>query len=158
MVQLDYSDQSTVPAVKGGLADSGHHDIASRASATTIAFGVGLAINTTGFVLVPTATGFKFEGVAMLKQKAPPNTTGIALYDIGEEISVLRQGRIYVTAEVAVNPTLAVFLRHTVNAALTPGDFRIDADTARADQITNAKWVSTTTTGPLLAILEVNSP
>lgn len=155
MPQTDYNDMAA--SVKGGLADSGENDIVSRQSAAAIAFGVGVAIASTGLVAVPAATGFKFEGITIQKHKSTPNSTGVAQYDIGEAISVLRKGRIYVNAEQAVDPTVAVFLRHTVNAALTPGDFRTDADTAKADQITNAKWVSKITAAGL-AILEINMP
>jgi hypothetical protein len=119
--------------------------------------GFGLAILSTGLVAVPSSTGFTFVGIARQKHKSTPNSTAVAQYDIGEAISIVRKGRIWVESEQAVNPTLSVFLRHTVNSALVPGNFRVDADTAKADQITNAKWVSVTT-GAGLAILEVNQP
>lgn len=154
-MQTDYNDLSA--AVKGALADLGQHDIVSRQSAAAIGFGFGLAWLSTGLVALPSATGFVFAGVAMMKHSAIPNATGLAQYDIGHAISVVRQGRIWVESEQAVNPSLSVFLRHTTNAALVPGNFRVDADTARADQITNARWVSVTT-GAGLAILEINMP
>jgi len=50
-----------------------------------------------------------------------------------------------------------VFLRHTTNAALLAGDFRNDADTARADAITNARFVTATTAAGLVQV-EINLP
>lgn len=158
MVQTSYNDQNVDnPQVKGGLVDAGFTNKVSRVSAAVISFGVGLSIGADGKVLIPAATGSQFEGVAMMKHKAQSNALGLARYDIGEAISTLRKGRIWVFAEEAVDPTDAVFLRHTVNGGLIPGDFRTDADTANADQITNAKWVSVLTAAGL-AILEINMP
>jgi hypothetical protein len=160
MSQTDYSNQSESSAtksVKGGLADIGVTNKVTRASASAIDFGVGLAIANTGLVALPAAASFVFDGVSIMKHKAQSNADNLAKYDAREAISVLRKGRIWVYSEQAVNPTLAVYLRHTANGGNTPGNFRVDADTAKADQITTAKWVSVTT-GAGLAILEVNLP
>ena len=159
MPQLDYNDQENIPAVKGGLADSAFHDIVGRNAAVAINFGLGLIKTVTeGLTALPSATGFKFEGVAVQSLKDVPRATGIALYEIDEEFPVLKKGRIWVYSEQAVNPTLAVFLRHTTTTTEVPGDFRVDLDTDKADDIsTVASWVSTTT-GAGLALLEINVP
>lgn len=159
MSQLDYNDQENIPAVKGGLADSAFHDVVGRRAAVDINFGLGLIKTATeGLSALPAATGFKFEGVALQQLKNIPRATGIALHEIDSEFPVLKKGRIWVYSEQAVNPTLPVFLRHTVNAALIPGDFRVDLDVANADDISSsASWVSTTT-GAGLAMLEINLP
>ena len=154
--QLDYNDM--VAAVQGGLADAAYNDIASGVSAAIIQFGVGLSISAAGLVLVPAATGFQFAGVSIMKQKAQDNTSAKSQYEIGQAVPYLRKGRIYVNAEVAVNPTLAVFMRHTANTGPNPGDFLVTADTATADDISAfAKWVSVTSAAGL-AILEINFP
>lgn len=156
MSQLDYNDLSA--AVKGGLADIAHHDIVGRFAAADIKFGLGLAATSVaGQCAVPTATGFIFEGISVQTNKPTSNATGEALYETGEEISVLKKGRIWVYVETAVAVNDNVFLRHTVNAALLAGDFRTDADTARADQIANARFV-TATTAAGLAQIEINLP
>lgn len=159
MPQLDYNDQNAIPAVKGGLADTAFHDIVSRNAEADINFGVGLAVTAVeSRVAVPAATGFKFAGISVQTLKDIPRSTGIALYEADDQFPVLRKGRIWVYSEVAIDPTDPVFLRHTINAALLPGDFRNDADTARADDISAfASWVSTTTAAGL-AILEINAP
>lgn len=157
--QLDYNDQENIPAVKGGLADSAFHDIVGRRAAAVVGFGLGLIKTVTeGLAALPSATGFKFEGIALQSLKEIPRATGVAVWEIDEEIPVLKKGRIWVYSEVAVNPTLAVFMRHTTTTTELPGDFRTDADTARADDISSvASWVSTTA-GAGLALLEINVP
>ncbi len=154
--QLDYNDM--VAAVKGGLADAGFNDITSEVSDEVIQFGIGLQVEASGLVTLPSGAADVFYGIALQKQKALPNSTGQAQYEIGQAISVLRKSRVWVTAEEAVNPTLPVFLRHTANAGDVPGDFRTDLDTANAfDVSAYCKWVSVTT-GAGLAILDVNFP
>lgn len=156
MPQLDYNDLSA--AVKGGQGDIGFGDNVGRFAADDIEFGLGLAATTTaGQAEVPTATGFVFEGVSVQTNKVTLNSTGEAVYQAGEEITVKRKGRIWVYTEEATAVNDDVYLRHTVNAALVPGDFRTDADTARADQIANARWL-TATTAAGLALLEINLP
>ncbi len=155
-MQLDYND--LVVGVKGGLADAGYTDIVHGVSDVAVAFGLGLEKSSTGLVRIPAATGFLFGGIAIMKHKAQDNAATNAQYDAEQAIPVIRKGRIYVNAEQAVNPTLPVFLRHTVNGGSIPGDFRIDADTANADDISAfAQWVSVTTS-PGIAILEVHLP
>ena len=158
-MQTDYSGMPK--GVEGGLGDSGIIDIITRRCASIVKFGYGLIVTATeGLAALPSATGFTFEGISVMIHKAIPNSTGEAQYEIDEAISVLRKGRIWVLSESIVNPSSPVFLRHTVNGGTTaPGRFRIDADTARADDISaNARWLTTTTAIDQLALLEINLP
>jgi hypothetical protein len=75
------------------------------------------------------------------------------IYKVGDPITVARRSRRVVYAETLVSPAGPVFLRHTANGALTPGNFRTNADTDRAEEISNAKWISATTAAGL-AVLE----
>jgi hypothetical protein len=176
-IQTSISFQHDV-AIKGQLwGNTWTHRISGWAT-TTIPFGVGLVVVTganstsaplTGSkqrVAIPSATGGTFAGVSILEHKEPTGeeaymTTLVdpqtSQFRANEPLPILRRGYIYVYAEVAVNPTLPVFLRHTTNAALVPGDFRTDADTSRADQISGARWAVTTTAAGL-AVLELNLP
>ena len=159
MSQLDYVDQDAEALIRGALQDSGFTDKVSGISAEVIEFGKGLAVTATeGEDAKPAAAGFTFGGIAVQTLQGIPNSTGEAVYEIGEDITILKKGRIVVYSEQAVNPTLAVFLRHTLNVTLVPGDFRVDIDTANAQDISAfAQWVSTTT-GAGEAILEINAP
>jgi len=118
-------------------------------------------------VKVPAASG-TFAGVALYDRVQQVNsgtpaflssltTTEGAQYPATEPIRIRRKGRVYVYAEQAVNPTLPVYLRYTANGGLTPGNFRVDADTSKAMVIANAAWVSTTSAAGL-AVLEINAP
>ena len=139
-----------------------------------IAFGLGLVYDgevTQGRrkVKVPDAafTVADFVGIAEHSHKQQRGdeagldvltSTQTAEYAIGDDITIAEKRRIVVTVEGAVNPGAAVFLRHTANGGNTPGNFRTDADTARAVDIsTVARW-RTTTAGAGQAELEINLP
>lgn len=159
MTQLTYG--ALVKGIEGGLGDSGHNDIVTRVHATLpVLFGRGVIGNAVeGEVALPSATGFVLTGVSVATQLAKPNATGIAQYDAKTPIPVMKKGRIWVLAEQAVNPSSPVFCRYTVNGGTTAvGRFRADADTARADAVTDARWLTTTTAADQLALLEINIP
>lgn len=154
--QLDYNEM--VASVKGGLADVGNNDISSRVSAADINFGLGLRILATGLVALPSAVDQDFAGIAVQTLKDIPRATGVALYEAEEAIPVLKKGRIWVNAEEAVDPSKAVFWRHTTTTTELPGDFRTDIDTDKATDISAfARWISVTTAAGL-AELEINVP
>lgn len=156
MPQLDYNEMAA--AVKGGLADSGFTDKVGGVSAVDIAFGLGVQKLATGLVGLPSAAGQIFGGVAVQNTLGTDRATGLAVYEAEQEITLLKKGRIWVYSEQAVNPTLAVFWRHTTTTTELPGDFRVDIAVANATDISAfAKWVSVTTAAGL-AILEVNAP
>ena len=131
-------------------------------TASPILFGRGLAQNLTDAALIalPSATGFLFSGISMQSQVATPNDDGIAKYEDGVAVPVMTKGRIWVLAEDAITSLAdSVYLRHTANGAVNvAGRFRTDADTARADQIANARWLTLTTAVNQLAVLEINMP
>jgi hypothetical protein len=154
--QLNYNEPAA--AVKGGLGDSGPNDLFTGVSAVDINFGLGLQIETTGLLAIPSAVGDEVAGIAVQVQKNIPRATGIALYEADEAITMLKKGRIWVYSEQAVNPVLDVFLRHTTTTTEEPGDFRVDIDTDKAIDISAfAKWVSVTTAAGL-AQLDINLP
>ena len=156
MCSSDLNDM--VASVKGGLADAGENSIISGVSDEVIQFGIGAQVEVTGLVTLPSAVTDQFHGVVLQKQKAQTNALNLAQYEVGQAIPIFRKGRVWVYAEEAVNPTLAVFLRHTVNAALVPGDFRTDVDGANAFDISAfASWISVTTAAGLV-IVEINFP
>lgn len=156
MSQLDYNEMAA--AVKGGLGDSGFTDKVGAVSAADQEFGMGLQMLSTGLVALPSAVDQVFAGVTIQQQLPIQRATGEATYEAEQEISLLKKGRIWVYSEQAVNPTLAVFWRHTLNVTLVPGDFRVDIDTANATDISAfARWVSVTAAAGL-ALLEVNAP
>ena len=71
-------------------------------------------------------------------------------------MSVVYNGRMLVEVEEAVSAGDDVYFRHTAGAGgSTLGIFRNDADTASADQVTGAKFL-TSTTGAGLAVVSLN--
>lgn len=165
-MQTTYNTQPD-QAFAGLLGDVGPHDALSRAFEAAASpravspFGVAMVAGADGTVQakLPTATGQVFIGVAIHKHRAPLNVdpaTATGIED-GDTMSLLTKGRIWVTVEEAIAIGDAVFFRHTQAGAEQAGAFRNDADTADADEITSARWLSTTT-GPGLALLEINVP
>lgn len=168
--------QTTFPFQHGellkGMAVQSPERCITGHSDEVIEFGLGLVYDGAFSdgdrpkVAIPSATGFVFMGIALFAHKQSRQgddgfgvleATAGSRYEIGDDITILCRGLIQVYSEVAVNPTLPVFLRHTVNSALTPGNFRTDADTHKADALSGVKW-ATTTSGAGLAILELNLP
>ena len=125
-----------------------------------IPFGRGVVEGTTPpNGVLPSVTGFLFAGIARHKAKAAPNDGTGAKYEAGEAITVVRKGRVWVLAEEIIALDDDVYLRHTIGTATElPGRFRTDADSARADQLSDARWVSITTAPDQLAQLEINIP
>jgi hypothetical protein len=82
------------------------------------------------------------------------------VYPANSPINILRKGRIYVIAEVAVDADDPVFYRVEVGA--TPateivGGFRNDSDGGQAIELTFAKWVRGADAAGF-AVLEINLP
>lgn len=125
-----------------------------------VPFGRGVVEGSDGVVAtLPSTTGFLFAGVAMFKNKESPNDGSGAKYEAGEAITVGRKTVVWVLAEDIIAIDDDVYLRHTLGTAVQlPGRFRTDADTAKADQVTQARWLSTTSGADELAKLEINVP
>lgn len=144
-------------------------------AAVAVEFGTGLVIDSSRTpsnnrlaVKLPGSSADVFAGIAVYDRAQQVNsgtsaglgdltTTEGTQYPASEPIRLRRRGRIYVYSEQAISPSDPVFLRYTANGGNVVGNFRKDADTSRALQISNAAWVSTTT-GAGIAVLELNLP
>lgn len=75
--------------------------------------------------------------------------------------SIVSQGEVWVQVEQAVTPSSPVFARFNAAGATgtnpAVGRFRIDADTARAVAVPNARFLTSAAAGGL-ALLELNLP
>lgn len=160
MTQTTYDAEAAV-AFPGLLVDT---DAASRSSisraneeTTAVGYGLGVALGTDPEVQfeLPNLTGFEFGGV-LVHSHAREDVEAVGPIE-GELNELLRKGRIWVTVEETVTTADDVFLRHTDNGGLLQGGWRTDADTARADQIAQAKWLTGAGAGEL-AQLEINYP
>jgi hypothetical protein len=161
MSQLAYTVQAPV-AKQGLLVDTGDMHTISRAveESAGVEFGRPMVAGTDPEKQssLPSATGQDFLGVTVFHHSIQDETLGaeLALSD-GETGSLLRKGTIWVRVEEAVTTTDDVYYRHTTNGGLVPGGWRTDADTANADQLTSARWL-TAAAQDGLAQLEINLP
>lgn len=162
----------TITALTPGVGHTTAEADASLTLANTVAnvasgsipFGRAVVRNTANnanSIQLPSATGQNFMGVLERTHSSvdpnnasPTNKVGeLGAFSAG---TVIHKGLVVVEVDEAVTPEDNVFFRHTLGGdAGAVGTFRTDADTARADQITNAKFVSVTT-GAGLAILSLN--
>lgn len=162
--QTTYNAQPAV-AIAGMQADAMRSDTISRIAKTDLGFGLAVMTVTADDTQCdkPGSSAAVILGVTVYDAALPPagSLNGSAYagaYAAGMEVRILRKGRIWVIAEQNVDPTLAVYARHTANGGNTTlGKFRVDIDTANAVLLANAKWLSTTTAGGL-ALLEINIP
>jgi len=167
MSQLVYNIDTTI-AVEGNLADTGMRvDVISRVALAPLPCARLLVIDTTASledrgVQLPTTdfTGLgTVEGILIWdggKVKDP--VTGFN-YEAGDELPVLRSGRVWVLAENASPRGGQAFARFTSGGGGSVlGRIRSNADTGSAAAIPSARFTTTTTGTDELVIVEINLP
>lgn len=97
---------------------------------------------------LPTSSGdiAKGIGIARSNVERDPNfpTSGGATYPIGDTVSAVYRGHVWVTVEEAVTPMSAVYVRYASGAGGTQlGAFRTSADTSTAAAVTGARYLTT---------------
>lgn len=153
MSQTSYPTEMAV-ALEGQLADLQPRSIAGYAAEVEVPFG-RLVIQGTkdSQCKLPATTGFKPLGVTVHS-----HAREIDAVTKNDMVNVLRQGAVWVRPETVVAAGGAVYVRHTAgDAGQTPGRFRADADTDKADLLAGARWRTSAGAGQL-AILEINLP
>lgn len=168
-VTLPQTSFSAAPAqaIAGMLADAGRVDCISRVAKTDLGFGLAVmqyVANDNQCDKLGASTDV-ILGVTVYDASLPPagsynGASYAGAYVAGMAVRIARKGRIWVLIEQDVDPTLAVYARYTASGGNTVlGKFRVDADSSKAQQITQAKWLTTTTAASgLPALLEVNIP
>lgn len=153
MSQTSYPTKMGV-ALEGQIADLQPHAIAGYAAEVEVGFGIGVIQGTKDTQCkLPGATGFKLLGVVAHSHAREKDAATAA-----DMVNVMRQGAIWVRPEQAVVAGDPAYVRHTANGAgKTPGRFRKDADTDKADLIAGARF-RTSAAADGLAILEINLP
>lgn len=105
--------------------------------------------------LLPSAAAQPFLGITVFQQATEDVTDdGIATDETAE---LLTRGRIWVKVFEAIAVGEDVYYQHTANLGAVPGDWRNDADSANASQLTQARWLTGADAGEL-ALLEINVP
>ena len=160
MSQTSYSQDNAV-AFAGLVADNAPKYSITRASesATSVEFGRPAVAGTdaeTQFAL-PSTTGEFVLGVTVhhhAQQDLSSSGDGIVQ---DEDAELLRSGTVWVVVEETVVAGDDVFFRHTTSGPLVPGGWRNDADTATADQLPNAVYL-TGASADGLAKIQFNLP
>lgn len=104
-----------------------------------------------------TALGFTVHTQAVVQNLTSTGSNGSDGYALGEAMSVLRKGRIYVQVEDAVTAGNDVYVRYVAGAGETLGACRSDADTSDAAVLPGAKY-RTSAAASGIAIVEINLP
>lgn len=166
--QTSYSFYQSVPFA-GVLADSDGSDADIRSYVSEeltagLPFGIAVCQGAadTGCLLM-VDTNSKILGITVHQHAfdpyylpASPTTAGVPLKGT---VGVLRRGRIWAIAEVAVVPMDIVCARYTTTAAPKNqlGGLGNTTDSATAKQITAAVW-STTAAAAALGIVDISTP
>lgn len=151
-VQTSYSLEYT-PGKAGNRADlSGFYDSISKAAeGGDISVGLGVVKGTADDqAKIPTATGGVFLGITQRSTAGVANASDVQVYAEKSAMTIGRKGRFWAVCEDGCIPGDDVYVRHTAPGTL--GTFRTDADTAKADQVVGAQWVTTATAGNLAVI------
>lgn len=141
------------------------NNIQANVATVRIPFGRGVMWRPGGdadSIQLPNAAGQVFQGVlerihsVVGLENADQDPAALAPFNAG---TVVHHGQMIVEIEaVDVDPSAPVFIRHTAGAGGTElGRFRIDADTATADAVPNAKWADVFS-GPGLAVISLDLP
>ena len=156
MAQTSISANPSVGIV-GDLASSlAGTTIISRVAAEAIPFGtfVVLTADDEDTCELPDATGEaagpRGLGVALRK---PEDTSGA--YAAGEVVEIVTVGEVFVATEDAATAGDTAFVRFA-DAATTLGTFRSDADTADADDVKGAVFMTTTATAGATVRVRLN--
>lgn len=150
-VQTAYSAEQAL-AFEGQRADLGLINVISKAAEdSAIDFGRAVCQGTgDNQCLLATATGGKFLGVSEFTNAGVANASDVLQYEENTEVNIVNFGYVWVICEDGCVPGDDAFFRHTAGAGgTTIGAFRTDADTASADQITDATFESTAAAGGL---------
>jgi len=154
-------------AYAGMLADAGDKDTINKIATSAVPFGCGVVkraapADTVEQCGVPTATAdvtARPRGIAVKDETRRGPQAGLpGGYEIGDSVTILKRGRIWVPVEGAVAQDGSPFCRFAAGAGGTVlGAFRADADTATAVAFPTAVF-RTFTSGAGFAVVEVNLP
>lgn len=162
-VQTSYGTSMTA-AIEGALADNGPHDVVTRyneEASAKIPFGRGVKFgaNDNG-ALLPAAETDKVVGIVLHTDQYTTGSDG-ELTSTGlipdAMMSVLRKGRVWVTAEDGCAPGDRLWVRCTAGGAgeVVGGLNNADEGTETIDCTAQGVWLTTAAAGEL-AILEVD--
>ena len=140
----------------------------ANVTANPIPFGRALARGSEKKVTLPSATGFKMDGISKLDHSIPNpnqdpdavlNATGEPVFDETTPVPTVKRGRIYVSPEDDVNDLInqQVYVRHTAEIGFTDlGRFTPTAG-GNVDLVPEAEWESEAAADGL-CVVSINLP
>lgn len=160
-MQTSYSVETAV-GYAGMIADTGDRHVVSRVNPSVI-IPIGCYV-TKGteddHVKLPTTANevTKGQGVAIQDWLSESTPTGeLPQYPVKSAVSVMRQGRVWVTVEEAVNADDDVYVRYATGTGTQKGAFRKSADTTTAAVLPGARYITSALANGL-AQIELNMP
>jgi len=154
-------------ALEGLLYDLGNTDITSFSAEIAVPFGkyVNLGTDKERQVLLPLLTtdvtneklagGFSVR-TQEVENPMPNSADPVGTYAIGESVSVIKKGRIWVLCEDDFDQSDDVFVRFADGTETNNnGGVRTDADTATAVALPNARFLNSGLAGEL-ALLDLS--
>lgn len=143
-------------AIPGQIADNGPRDVATGIADTALDCGYGVVEGSNGedSIALPAATGDvanKFAGVTVYNPMVEPKGSANR-FAAKDTVSVLKKGRIWVTAQGDMVNKGPVYCVHSGTDA---GKFR--GDNTTATQVSGARVVKGALAGSM-ALIEVNIP
>lgn len=159
MAQLTYTETPET-AFRGMLADTGDHDVLSKAfealANADAPFGTPMVFGTLDDQCkLPAGANDVLLGVSIHQMMDPRDTT-VGIKDT-QTVSILQRGRIWVLVEEDIAIGDQVWFRHTANGLLVPGGWGNDTDGGKRTQIVGARWEKAASAGQL-ALLDINIP
>ena len=135
-------------------------NVTANGTTTAIAFGKVVVRGASDrSAILPSTTGQEVMGVVQrIHSDVNPDGSDADSVSPFQTMSVVHEGRVYVVPEEVVAVGDDVYVRHTAGAGEEVGDLRTDADTADADQITGARWETSTVAIGDVAELSLNLP
>lgn len=133
--------QTGVIGVPGDAYDSSPSDRVSKIATAIVPFGTWVDFHTEDKAQNPVTTGAvtatPHGGIAMRDPSMPSNQGG---YAVGDAMTVMVRGRVFVLADQTVVNTDTPFARFAAGTGTQLGAMRKDADTATAVAAPNAKF------------------
>lgn len=144
----------------GELYDSGPTDKVTRVASVGIPFGSYVKLTAGQNCTLPSASGDVGVdgGIALIDPSKP---TGVG-YEIGDVVTVLRKGRVWVESDTAITELSVPYVRYTAGsggtAGTVPGGFAGATDASKNVQPSAGMVALTATTAAGVVAIDINYP
>lgn len=132
---------------KGQQANSNPVKTSNEVAGAIVNVGTFARFDANGNIVSLSATGQTVAGL-ILKS----DMHNVDSIEKGKNLTLGKEGDFYVYCETAITKGAKLFVRHTTNTTETVGDVRVDADTAKADEVAGIIAGETLTGAGLLKV------